>query len=231
MPTYSYKCPECGAVFDKIRKIAEREKAPCKCGEVAEKAVTAPRSIKKMATTSRGGPLSDKDIQAVPDKKILDLMRECLYIDAGSPTGITWRVPTSNRVKAGQPAFTALTESGEYYYGRFCGISVRAHRVVFYLHNGHWPKGLIDHVDGNRQNNSPPNLREATRALNSANRTARGYCWIKEKGKWRASVKKNARIVSKYFDSEVDARLWYESKKLELYPELNGKFQWNAKSC
>lgn len=46
MPLYSYKCPGCGAVFDQNRKIAERETAPCKCGEVAEKAVTAPRSIK-----------------------------------------------------------------------------------------------------------------------------------------------------------------------------------------
>ncbi|AKY03986.1 hypothetical protein ADU18_0083 [Cronobacter phage PBES 02] len=46
MPMYSYKCPDCGAVFDKNRKIAERETAPCNCGGTAVKSVSAPRSIK-----------------------------------------------------------------------------------------------------------------------------------------------------------------------------------------
>lgn len=45
MPTYSYKCPECGASFDKNRKIADRETAPCNCGATAVKFLTAPRSI------------------------------------------------------------------------------------------------------------------------------------------------------------------------------------------
>lgn len=46
MPTYSYKCPACGAVFDRIRKIAERENCPCKCGELTVKCLSAPRGIK-----------------------------------------------------------------------------------------------------------------------------------------------------------------------------------------
>lgn len=46
MPLYSYKCPGCGAEFDQNRKIAERENAPCKCGEVAVKSLSAPRGIK-----------------------------------------------------------------------------------------------------------------------------------------------------------------------------------------
>ncbi|MGL5281457.1 MAG: FmdB family zinc ribbon protein [Plesiomonas shigelloides] len=43
---YSYKCPDCGAVFDKNRKIAERETAPCNCGGTAVKSLSAPRGIK-----------------------------------------------------------------------------------------------------------------------------------------------------------------------------------------
>lgn len=46
MPTYSYQCPKCGACFDKIRKIAERKTAPCKCGEDAVVCLSAPRGIK-----------------------------------------------------------------------------------------------------------------------------------------------------------------------------------------
>lgn len=45
MPTYSYKCPECGAVFDKNRKIAERETSPCQCGKGAVKSLSAPRML------------------------------------------------------------------------------------------------------------------------------------------------------------------------------------------
>lgn len=170
--------------------------------------------------------MSDKDIHPVPEQKVLDLMRKCLYLDDGSVTGVSWRVPTSNRVKAGSPAFTAETHSGGYFYGRFCGISVRAHRVVFYLHNGYWPTGIIDHIDGNPKNNAPGNLRDSTRALNSANMDARGYCWVSDKGKWRSSVKKGDITEMKYFDDEALARDWYEMKKLELYPELKGEFQW-----
>lgn len=174
--------------------------------------------------------MSDKDIHPVPEQKVLDLMRECLYLDSHSHTGLSWLKPTSNRVKAGSPAFTAVTTSGGYFYGRFCGTSVRAHRIVFYLYNGYWPTGVIDHIDGNPQNNDPSNLRDSTRALNSANMNAKGYCWVTGKGKWRASVKKGDILVMKYFDDEVLAREWYEKKKLELYPELKGEFQW-TKSC
>lgn len=46
MPTYSYKCPECGAEFDKNVKISDRMQTVCKCGAIAVKSITAPRSIK-----------------------------------------------------------------------------------------------------------------------------------------------------------------------------------------
>ncbi|WP_420026000.1 FmdB family zinc ribbon protein [Enterobacter hormaechei] len=46
MPTYSYKCPDCGAVFDKNQKIAERKTAPCNCGATALQSLSAPRTIK-----------------------------------------------------------------------------------------------------------------------------------------------------------------------------------------
>ncbi|AFH21409.1 FmdB-like transcriptional regulator [Cronobacter phage CR3] len=46
MPTYSYKCPGCGAVFDKNRKIADRKTATCNCGATAVQSLSAPRGIK-----------------------------------------------------------------------------------------------------------------------------------------------------------------------------------------
>lgn len=45
MPTYSYYCPTHGE-FETIRKISERETAPCKdCGKISTKLVDAPSGI------------------------------------------------------------------------------------------------------------------------------------------------------------------------------------------
>lgn len=38
------------------------------------------------------------------------------------------------------------------------GTRYYVHRIAFALHNGFWPKGIIDHIDGDRANNNPNNL-------------------------------------------------------------------------
>lgn len=49
-------------------------------------------------------------------------------------------------------------------------VMLYAHRVAFALTHGHWPRGHIDHVDGNRANNAPENLRDVTYLENNKNR-------------------------------------------------------------
>lgn len=45
MPVYDYKCQEHGT-FEKIRKISEREEAPCpECNEICPQQVTAPMMV------------------------------------------------------------------------------------------------------------------------------------------------------------------------------------------
>lgn len=46
------------------------------------------------------------------------------------------------------------------------------HRVVFALHHGRWPVGQVDHIDMNRSNNRPENLREATVSEQAFNKRA-----------------------------------------------------------
>ncbi len=41
MPTYEYKCPNCGTRFERFQKITEPPTLPCpKCGKVAQRLIT-----------------------------------------------------------------------------------------------------------------------------------------------------------------------------------------------
>ncbi len=69
---------------------------------------------------------------------------------------------------AGTRAFTAKN-AHDYLHGSIFGSDFLAHRVAFAIENGVWPNGEIDHIDGDRSNNSIGNLRVATRLQNTKN--------------------------------------------------------------
>jgi hypothetical protein len=88
------------------------------------------------------------------------------------------------------------------------GKKLYAHRVAWLLKTGAWPEGQIDHIDGDRANNSFGNLRDASRNDNLQNRTksagATGFLGVSFHS---ASGKYNAQIF-------VDGR----NKSLGLFP-------------
>jgi len=45
-----------------------------------------------------------------------------------------------------------------------------AHRICWFLHYGVWPSNAIDHLNGNRSDNSIANLRDVTHTSNQRNR-------------------------------------------------------------
>ncbi|QQG33551.1 HNH homing endonuclease [Pectobacterium phage PcCB7V] len=163
----------------------------------------------------------------IPCEKELALIRQYLYIDLTSKTELRWRLSPGPRSRAGSEAMTTKTANG-YFAGRFLNRPYLCHRVVFFLDKGYWPGGIIDHVDRNKENNEPGNLREVGHLDNGANKIARGYYWSKEKSRWKAVVKCGSRVYTKLTSSETEAREWYEKKKLELYPHLNRNFYWNS---
>ena len=44
-----------------------------------------------------------------------------------------------------------------------------AHRLAFFLHEGRWPEGVVDHVNGVKSDNRWANLRHSTAKENAAN--------------------------------------------------------------
>jgi len=92
------------------------------------------------------------------------------------------------------------------------------HRLVYTYHYGDIPKNMhIDHIDGNRANNSIINLRLVTKYQNSLNLTkAKGYCWSSTMNRWRAYiVVKGKQVNLGYFTETSEARSAYlEAKKV-----------------
>ena len=79
----------------------------------------------------------------------------------------------------------------------------RSHRVIYAMYKGYWPENEIDHIDGNRQNNNPKNLREVDRQNNCKNlalssKSTTGVCgvyFIGRLNKWGAQIKVNGKVI------------------------------------
>jgi hypothetical protein len=104
---------------------------------------------------------------------------------------VVWRVNRGTRARAGEVAGT-LDKDG-YLRIRLDGRLLAAHRITFTLANGYDPFPLqIDHIDGDRLNNDPSNLRPVRAGENQVNRpghrAGRLFGATRHRDVWRASV-------------------------------------------
>lgn len=148
-------------------------------------------------------------------------LEDLLVLDPTSPSHVAWRVDGyRNRWKAGDPAVSWRCPNTGYFRGSVAGRKYQAHRVVFYLVHGHMPD-MVDHIDGNKANNAPGNLRAVSQQENQHNRRARGYSYCKQTGKWRATIKCKGigdHIHLGRFNTEAEARAAYIAAKRKLHP-------------
>ena len=92
------------------------------------------------------------------------------------------------------------------------------HRLVWLYINGSFPKGFIDHIDGNKQNNSIDNLRDVTPEESNKNLPTPtdntsgviGVSWSNHGNMWLARINNNKKTVNlgyfKDFEDAVSAR-------------------------
>lgn len=113
---------------------------------------------------------------------------------------------------------------------RFTSINYKyykVHRLIFMMHHGFFPI-QVDHINGNKADNSIENLREATHSLNECNKKiqknntsgVKGVCWRKDIKKWAVRVainKKNYRLG--YFEDLELASLVAEMAREKYHKE------------
>lgn len=149
-----------------------------------------------------------------------EFIQTYLAIDPASPTGLTWLGHPSKTHATrftGKPA--GNIDSNGRYQTQVQGKNLFNHRIVFFLHHGAWPVGEVDHIDGDRLNNRPDNLRDVTRSENEQNKLARGYCWHKRDRRWQARIKVNGKLHHLgLYPTEEEARAAYLNAKAQLHP-------------
>lgn len=103
-------------------------------------------------------------------------------------------------------------------------------RLIFFYHYGRWPN-TVDHIDRNPLNDKIENLREATPAQNSRNRTSLknssskylgvSFCGNNQTNPWRAIINVNGKnIYLGYFPTEELAALSYNMAAVKYWGEF-----------
>ena len=154
--------------------------------------------------------------------------RLCELLDINTETGIfTWKHTMGGKAKKGQQA--GVLNAHGYIMIRVDQVDYLAHRLMWLYVYGAFPILNIDHIDRNRSNNRPINLRLATPKQNGENRSLKSKNFSGYKGvylrknlkdsTWKGT-KKNVQFYKQIFElNKVDRNQFYKQMvNLESHP-------------
>jgi hypothetical protein len=167
----------------------------------------------------------------------LQLLEDLLILDPESPSWLSWRNPRSRKLKPGDHAGwqdkSGSRSTGYFQVGvRLDGkdILFLGHRIVYFLHyKVDAGRFQIDHIDGNKFNHNPLNLRLVSDSQNRANAPKRnqhtssrfkGVCRNKrsETKPWMAYIDwQKKRKYLGTFATEEEAAMAYNRAASELH--------------
>ncbi len=156
-----------------------------------------------------------------PTQEHMNLMKERYEV---SGKGIIVKTKYPNGPEVGE-------ETGYFVKGylrvRVKGRDFRLHHLVWFLTHGSWPEKSIDHIDGDRGNNHPNNLRLVSHAKNmrgynkpqqGTTSKYRGVSYRKNTSKYCAQLKEDyVAIHLGYYKTEEEAAI---ARSLYVYEEL-----------
>lgn len=158
-------------------------------------------------------------------------------LDYDSKTGFfTWKLPVRGVSKVPSKPAGHKATSG-YIFIRVNGLLYRAHRLAWLYVYGVFPEYDIDHVDGNRSNNSIDNLRDVTRKENRKNnrkyKTNKsgvvGVYWYEPLQKWHAQIQSDGvkYHIGYFTDLETAKQKRKEMETVFNFHENTGKHNEN----
>lgn len=110
-----------------------------------------------------------------------------------------------------------------------------AHRIAWLIYYGRFPDYGIDHIDGDKLNNSISNLRDVSQLENNKNRSINknnksgfiGVTWAKHRGKWRSRIMFEGKDITLGFFDDVNeaARVRSDASIKYGFHENHGKKQ------
>ncbi len=99
------------------------------------------------------------------------------------------------------------------------------HQVAWLIEHGEWPAMTLDHINGDRDDNRPQNLRLATAAENNQNQHGvpahntsgkRGVSWDTDRKKWTAHISVDGRATNlgRFESKELAAAAYAEARRV-----------------
>lgn len=114
--------------------------------------------------------------------------------------------------------------------------TIYAHQIAWVLNYGELPSHCVDHIDGNRENNSIENLRDVPQKINARNSKlsknntsgAAGVSWDQKNKKWRSQLMVDGKtLVFGRFDTVTEAakarQKYLDSNKNLGFSKRHGK--------
>src|SRR5882757_747966 len=142
-------------------------------------------------------------------------LREVLHYN--SKTGLwIWKISTARCRKIGEYAGSRMKDGYEII--SIDGKRYMAHRLAFLYMKGAFPKQQVDHIDGDKSNNSWSNLRHASPRENKRNQPKlssnksgyKGVCSIRNKWRSQIRIDDGKLLHLGNFDTPEDASVAYE---------------------
>lgn len=137
-----------------------------------------------------------------------------------------WRINVGEQRFAGEIAQTGCPDC--YQVISLGRRQYRCNRLAVLHVTGNWPVGVVDHLNGRKDDNRWGNLRDVSTAINSQNqRHARsdsksgvlGVHWRQDRQKWQTTIKgPQRRVHVGYFDTAEEGGQAYIQAKRQLHP-------------